>query len=260
MTAHARRAQPGVTMVGEGPTCGRRNGSTVFLTGAEEPSMPAGKTRRKSKRGHSRRTRLFRHRIITDAAGCGSLDGPWETQFHPLWECPRRWELGLRLYGTASAHATARLGRNACHFLRTSLALLTDYCNTIQQREKQFAIMMNVGCASRGPTIHVVCVPSVRGANSTVSSRRMCMRWRLVFRSCLLSPPPSVCCCCDRAVCVCVCLLPWIGVCVVRGVRRTVHAWLLSSPHVVCPLCVCVCRTSRLPCCSPCPSLCRSAP
>ncbi|RNC34399.1 mucin TcMUCII, partial [Trypanosoma cruzi] len=27
-----------------------------------------------------------------------------------------------------------------------------------------------------------------------------------------------------------------------------------------CALCVCVCRTSRFPCCSPCPSLCRSAP
>ncbi|ESS61629.1 mucin TcMUC [Trypanosoma cruzi Dm28c] len=82
------------------------------------------------------------------------------------------------------------------------------------------------------------------------------MRWSLVRRSCLLLPLPSVCWCCGRAVCVCV--LPWIGVCVVRGVRRTVHAWLLPSHHVVCPLCVC--RTSRLPCCSPCPSLCRSAP
>ncbi|KAF8278362.1 mucin-associated surface protein (MASP), partial [Trypanosoma cruzi] len=54
----------------------------------------------------------------------------------------------------------------------------------------------------------------------------MCMRWSLVCRSCLLLPLPSVCWCCGRAVCVCVCLLPWIGVCVVRGVRRTVHAWL----------------------------------
>ncbi|ESS61283.1 putative mucin TcMUCII [Trypanosoma cruzi Dm28c] len=52
------------------------------------------------------------------------------------------------------------------------------------------------------------------------------MRWSLVCRSCLLLPLPSVCCCCGRAVCV------------VRGVRRTVHAWLLPSPHVVCPLCV----------------------
>ncbi|KAF8303036.1 hypothetical protein TcBrA4_0049870 [Trypanosoma cruzi] len=34
------------------------------------PSMPAGKTRRKHKRGYSRWTRLFRHRLITDATGC----------------------------------------------------------------------------------------------------------------------------------------------------------------------------------------------
>ncbi|KAF5215859.1 hypothetical protein ECC02_011404 [Trypanosoma cruzi] len=125
--------------------------------------------------------------------------------------------------------------------------------------------MINIGCTSRGPTIHVecedllffycyfafvllcalhvllcVCVPSVRGADTTDRSRRMCMRWSLVCRSCLLLPLPSVCWCCGRAVCVCVCLLPWIGVCVVRGVRRTVHAWLPPSPHVVCPLCVCL--------------------
>ncbi|RNC35393.1 mucin TcMUCII [Trypanosoma cruzi] len=81
-----------------------------------------------------------------------------------------------------------------------------------------------------------VCVSSVRGADTTDRSRRMCMRWSLVCRSCLLLPLPSVCWCCGRAVCAC--LLPWIGVCVVRGVRRTVHAWLLPSPHLVCPLCV----------------------
>ncbi|KAF5216728.1 hypothetical protein ECC02_010473 [Trypanosoma cruzi] len=34
------------------------------------PSMPAGKTRRKHKGGYSRWTRLFRHRLITDATGC----------------------------------------------------------------------------------------------------------------------------------------------------------------------------------------------
>ncbi|ESS62816.1 mucin TcMUCII [Trypanosoma cruzi Dm28c] len=87
-----------------------------------------------------------------------------------------------------------------------------------------FAFCCCVRCASS-----CVCVPFVRGADTTDRSRLVC-------RSCLLLPLPSVCCCCGRAVCVC--LLPWIGVCVVRGVRRTVHAWLLPSPHVVCPLCV----------------------
>ncbi|EKG07947.1 hypothetical protein TCSYLVIO_000918 [Trypanosoma cruzi] len=40
-----------------------------------------------------------------------------------------------------------------------------------------------------------VCVPSVRGAGTTDRSRRVCMRWSLVCRSCLLLPPPSVCVC-----------------------------------------------------------------
>ncbi|RNC55300.1 hypothetical protein TcCL_ESM07214 [Trypanosoma cruzi] len=34
------------------------------------PSMPAGNTRRKHKRGCQRWTRRFRHRLITDATGC----------------------------------------------------------------------------------------------------------------------------------------------------------------------------------------------
>ncbi|EAN86281.1 hypothetical protein Tc00.1047053509545.60 [Trypanosoma cruzi] len=32
--------------------------------------VPAGKTRRKHKRGHSRWARHFRHRLVTDATGC----------------------------------------------------------------------------------------------------------------------------------------------------------------------------------------------
>ncbi|RNC34990.1 mucin TcMUC [Trypanosoma cruzi] len=84
-----------------------------------------------------------------------------------------------------------------------------------------------------------VCVPSVRGADTTDRSRRMCMRWSIVCRSCLLLPLPSVCWCCGRAVCAA------YGACL---------AVALSSCGVPS---VCVCRTSRLPCCSPCPSLCR---
>ncbi|RNC32250.1 trans-sialidase, partial [Trypanosoma cruzi] len=43
-------------------------------------------------------------------------DGPRETLPHPLRECPRRWEYGLRLFGTASTCTTARLRWHACHF------------------------------------------------------------------------------------------------------------------------------------------------
>ncbi|RNC34915.1 mucin TcMUCII [Trypanosoma cruzi] len=52
----------------------------------------------------------------------------------------------------------------------------------------------------------------------------------------LFASPSSICVLVLRQGGVCV--FVWIGVCVVRGVRRTVHAWLLPSPHVVCPLCV----------------------
>ncbi|EKF38963.1 hypothetical protein MOQ_000820, partial [Trypanosoma cruzi marinkellei] len=54
------------------------------------------------------------------------------------------------------------------------------------------------------PILFCVCVPSVRGADTTDRSRRMYMWWSLVCRSCLLLPPPSVCWCCGRAVFVCV--------------------------------------------------------
>ncbi|EKG00510.1 hypothetical protein TCSYLVIO_008540 [Trypanosoma cruzi] len=98
-------------------------------------------------------------------------------------------------------------------------------------------------CCCGRCTFSCVCVSSVRGADTTDCSRRMCMRWSLVCRSCLLLPLPSVCWCCGRAVCAA------YGACVAAA---------LAS--FVCLPSVCVCRTSRLPCCSPCPSLCRSAP
>ncbi|RNC32294.1 mucin TcMUCII [Trypanosoma cruzi] len=162
---------------------------------------------------------------------------------------------GLRLFVTAPARTTEYLPLLYGRPLRYSLVIVAAY----NQNKITSCFVMNIGCTSRGPTIRVVCgdllfvlllcfcvavcaapscvcAPSVRGAGATDRSRRMCMRWSLVCRSCLLLPLPSVCWCCGRAVCVC--LLPWIGVCVVRGVRRTVHAWLLPSPHVVCPLCV----------------------
>ncbi|KAF5219283.1 hypothetical protein ECC02_007707 [Trypanosoma cruzi] len=155
-------------------------------------------------------------------------DGPRETPPHPLRECTRRWELGLRLFVTAPARTTARLRRNTCHLLygrplRYSLVIVAAY----NQNNITSCFVMNIGCTSRGPTIRVVCgdllfivtlllcccvrctflcvcTPSVRGADTTDRSRRMYMRWSLVCLSCLLLPLPSVCWCCGRAVCVCV--------------------------------------------------------
>ncbi|KAF5215457.1 mucin TcMUC [Trypanosoma cruzi] len=221
---------------------------------------------------HGRHGLLIPRRTTGDSASStAGMPSSLGTGTATVWNNPR-----LHDGSFATEYLPLLYGR----FLRYSLVIITAYNpNNITS-----CFVMNIGCNSRGPTIHVVCgdllfycyfafvllcalhllmcvcVPSLRGAGTTDRSRRMCMRWSLVCRSCLLLPLPSVCWCCGRAVCVCVCLLPWIGVCVVRGVRRTVHAWLLPSLLMWCALCVCVCRTSRLPCCSPCPSLCRSAP
>ncbi|ESS64442.1 hypothetical protein TCDM_07501 [Trypanosoma cruzi Dm28c] len=96
-----------------------------------------------------------------------------------------------------------------------------------------------------------VCVPSVRGAGTTDRSRRVCMRWSLVCRSCLLLPPPSLCvcvrACCRGLECV---------LCLLCGVRCMAGCCPLL---VWCALCVCLPHLSSL-CCSPFPSLCRSAP
>ncbi|EKF29353.1 mucin-associated surface protein (MASP), putative, partial [Trypanosoma cruzi marinkellei] len=140
---------------------------------------------------------------------------------------------------------------------------------------------MNIGCASRGPTIHVVCgdlflswllclcvavgaapilvcvcVPSVRGADTTDRSRRMCMRCSLVCRSCLLLPPTSVCWCCGTAVCVvrgvCYCsvsllLLPLCvdGLLVCAGgytqVTGVMAMMMTGRVLLVCALCVLWC-------------------
>ncbi|RNC32253.1 mucin TcMUCII, partial [Trypanosoma cruzi] len=81
-----------------------------------------------------------------------------------------------------------------------------------------------------------VCVPSVRGAGTTDRSRRVCACGGALCAAPVCFSLLHLCVGVAAGLCVCVCLLPWIGVCVVR---RTVHAWLLPSPHVfVCPLCV----------------------
>ncbi|RNC53865.1 trans-sialidase [Trypanosoma cruzi] len=74
----------------------------------------------------------------------------------------------------------------------------------------------------------------------------------------LFASPSSICVLVLRQGCVCACCrgLECVS-CVVCGVRCMPGCCPLL---MWCALCVCVCRTSRLPCCSPFPSLCRSAP
>ncbi|RNC53303.1 mucin TcMUCII [Trypanosoma cruzi] len=163
---------------------------------------------------------------------CSSLhNGPFATEYLPL------------LYGRV---------------LRYSLVIATSYNNS----KMTICFVMNIGCASRGPTIHVVCVDlllfycyfafvllcalhlllcvcvsSVRGA-ARRTALAVCACGGALCAAPVCFSLFHLCVGAAAGLCVCVCLLPWIGVCVVRGVRRTVHAWLLPSPHVACPLCV----------------------
>ncbi|KAF5213734.1 hypothetical protein ECC02_013723 [Trypanosoma cruzi] len=147
-------------------------------------------------------------------------------------------------------------------FVRTALALLTRYCSSIQPKQDNkllcdeywlhfpwtnnprgvrgspFFIVTLLLCCCVRCTFLCVCVPSVRGADTTDRSRRMCMRWSLVCRSCLLLPLPSVCLCCGRAVCVCACCrgLECVS-CVVCGVRCMPGCCPLL---MWCALCVCL--------------------
>ncbi|KAF5214234.1 hypothetical protein ECC02_013186 [Trypanosoma cruzi] len=268
MRAHARRAQPGVIMVGEGLPCGCHNGATVFLTGASravrhrkcqacQQARHAGSTKAGTRDGpgssataSSQTPRAADPRRTTgdcasstagmpSSLGTGTAtvcdcpsphDGPFATEYLPL------------LYGRP---------------LRYSPVIVAAY----NQNRITSCFVMNIGCTSRGPTIHVVCgdlffllllcfcvavgaapscvcVPSVRGADTTDLSRRMYMRWSLVCRSCLLLPLPSVCWCCGRAVCVCACCrgLECVS-CVVCGVRCMPGCCPLL---MWCALCVCL--------------------
>ncbi|KAF5221650.1 hypothetical protein ECC02_005362 [Trypanosoma cruzi] len=209
--------------------------------------VPAGQTRRKHKRGYSRwTTRDF-------ASSTAEMPPSLAIGKATVWECPSPHD------GTFRTECLPLLyGRP----LRYSLVIATAY----SKNRITSCFVMNIGCDSHGPVIQLVCgdhpfscyfafvllwalhlllcvcVPSVRGADTTDRSRRMCMRWSLLCRSCLLLPLPLLC---------------WCVSCVVCGVRCMPGCCPLL---MWCALCVCVCRTSRLPCCSPFPSLCRSAP
>ncbi|EAN89291.1 hypothetical protein Tc00.1047053508313.60 [Trypanosoma cruzi] len=115
MRAHAGRAQPGVTISLRGPPMRMPqwrhrliNGRLARRSPPKLPSMPAGKTRRK----HNRVLEMDQALPPPPHHGRHGLlipDGPRETPPHPLRECPRRWELGLRLCVTAPARTTEYL-------------------------------------------------------------------------------------------------------------------------------------------------------
>ncbi|RNC56337.1 mucin TcMUCII, partial [Trypanosoma cruzi] len=119
---------------------------------------------------------------------------------------------------------------------------------------------MNIGCTSRGKRIHAVCRDYyfyyfyfAFVLLCALHLREGCRHdgplspYVHAVEPCvplLFASPSSICVLVLRQGCVC-------------GVRCMPGC---CSLLMWCALCVCVCRTSRLLCCSPCPSLCRSAP
>ncbi|ESS61492.1 hypothetical protein TCDM_10913 [Trypanosoma cruzi Dm28c] len=280
MRAHAGRAQPGTPIVAEGLPCGCHNGATVFLTGA-------------SRAGRHRSCQACQQATHAGSTNAGTRDGPGSsataTSRTPRAADPRR-TTGDSASSTAGMPSSLGIWTaTVCDcpsphdgilatFVRTALALLTRYCSSIQTKQDNkllcdeywhhFPWTNNPHGVRGSPfycyfafvllcALHLllcVCVPSVRGADTTDRSRGMCMRWSLVCRSCLLLPLPSVCWCCGRAVCVCVDWSVCFAWCAAYGACLAAALSSCGVPSV------CVCCTSRLPCCSPCPSLCRSAP
>ncbi|RNC57540.1 hypothetical protein TcCL_ESM04847 [Trypanosoma cruzi] len=222
MRAHARRAQPGVIIVCEGLPCGCHNGATVFLTGA-------------SRAGRHRSCQACRKARHAGSTNAGTRDGPGSSAT-PSSETPRAADPRRTTGDCASSTAgmpsslgiwTATVldcpsphdGQYETEYLPLlygrplpySLVIVAAY----NQNKITSCFVVNIACASRGPTIHVVCgdllfycyfafvllcalhlllcvcAPSVRGADATDRSRRMCMRGgtldALFFNFCFLT-------------------------------------------------------------------------
>ncbi|ESS55968.1 hypothetical protein TCDM_12529 [Trypanosoma cruzi Dm28c] len=220
------------------------------------PSMPAGETRRKHKRGYSRWTRLFRHRLITDATGCSS-----------------RRTTGDSASSTAGMPSSLRTGTaTVCGcpsphdgilstFVLTVLALLTRYCSSMQPKQDNKLLCDEYW-------LHFPWANNPHGVRGS-------LLLLLCFCVAVCAAPPLVCVCtlcggvparrtalavctCGGALCaapVCFSLLHLsVCVCVPVAVDWSVcRAW--CAAHGACLAAalsscgvpsVCVCRTSRL--------------
>ncbi|RNC43321.1 mucin TcMUCII [Trypanosoma cruzi] len=82
----------------------------------KSPGMPAGKTPQEAQTRALEMDQALPPPPHNRRHGLLIPDGPRETPPHPLRECPRRWEYGLRLFGTAPARRTFLLRQNDCHF------------------------------------------------------------------------------------------------------------------------------------------------
>ncbi|ESS62946.1 mucin TcMUC [Trypanosoma cruzi Dm28c] len=163
--------------------------------------------------------------------------------------------------------------------LLTALALLIN-CKSIQPNKTISCFVMNIGCTSRGPTIHMVCgdlsffhyyfdfvllcalhlLLCVRTLREGCRHDGPLSPYVHAVEPCvpLLFASPSSICVLLLQGCVCVRVaVDWSVCCAWCAAYGACLAAALSSCGVPS---LCVCCTSRLPCCSSCPSLCRSAP
>ncbi|ESS55125.1 hypothetical protein TCDM_13420 [Trypanosoma cruzi Dm28c] len=140
MRAHARRAQPGVIIVGEGLPCGCHNGATVFLTGA-------------SRAGRHRKCQSCQEARHAGSTNAGTRDGPGFSATASS-RTPRAADSTAEHGKLRPVHCgnALVLGNRDCDcvglpqpvcdgilatFVRTALALLTLYCSSKKQIEEQ---------------------------------------------------------------------------------------------------------------------------
>ncbi|EKG02305.1 trans-sialidase, putative [Trypanosoma cruzi] len=194
---------------------------------------------------------------------------------------------------TADSDSTTAVSHNNSHLLHLIVSYACRCCDggcacmkwcalNMNEGQRQLNVfVMNIGCTSRGPTTCVVCgdhsfslllcfCVAVCAAPPLVCARTFhegcrhdgplspCVHAVEPCVPLLFASPFSicVCVCCGRAVCVCV-AMDWSVCRAWCAAYGACVAAALSSCGVPS---VCGCYTSRLPCCSPCPSLCRSAP
>ncbi|KAF5219837.1 mucin TcMUCII [Trypanosoma cruzi] len=268
MRAHARRAQPGVIIVGEGLPCGCHNGATVFLTGA-------------SRAGRHRSCQACQQARHAGSTNAGTRDGPGSSATASS-RTPRAADpptdhgrLCLIHCGNAPSLGTGTATVWDCPSPHDG-PFATEYLPLLYGRPLRYSLVIVaaynqnkiISCFCDGYWLHFPWTNNPRGVRGSpfllllcfcvaVCAAPSCVCVRTLREGCshdgplsphvhavepcvplLFASPSSICVLVLRQGCVCVCLLPWIGVCVVRGVRRTLHAWLLPSLHVVCPLCV----------------------
>ncbi|ESS55951.1 hypothetical protein TCDM_12550 [Trypanosoma cruzi Dm28c] len=164
MKAHARRTNSETPIVAEGLTCGFCDSSTVFPTGASraihyrkcqayQRAKDGQRTSASSNdsRSPSATPLLQPHQPLSPRQSTGGpaahavgIPLPLGIGNATVWDCPSphdgsfRTECSPLLYGRPS---------------RYSLVIVTAY----SKKNITSGFVMNIGCTSRGPTIHVVC-------------------------------------------------------------------------------------------------------